>query len=158
MANIDDSTLLANHRRREAKSGSAVLSTTTATRHYQPFWLESQNKSLMFSAGEAYNVEHGISNGAVTKIGRCRVRTSWEADFRQLLNLAVSAYPRTTHSDGTRLHVTSDVGLSLSSCSSWTSDTLHDLPGRATSIANAASCLAPKAARLPYAVAHYSAL
>jgi len=46
---------------------------------------------------------------------RCRVRTSWEADFPPTaLNLGVSATPRLTHSDGggtTASTVTSDVGL-----------------------------------------------
>jgi hypothetical protein len=38
---------------------------------------------LLF-AGEAYNVEMGIAMRSLDKTGRCRVRNSWGAGFRQI--------------------------------------------------------------------------
>jgi CxxC motif-containing protein (DUF1111 family) len=68
MENIDESTLLANA---AANSGSFGTSGTfnrngndgTITR----FGWKAQNKSLMIFAGEAYNVEQGVSNEAFTQ-------------------------------------------------------------------------------------------
>jgi CxxC motif-containing protein (DUF1111 family) len=66
--NIDDSTLLAN-----AANNSGAFGTSGAFNHngndgtISRFGWKAQNKSLMIFAGEAYNVEQGVSNEAFTQ-------------------------------------------------------------------------------------------
>jgi CxxC motif-containing protein (DUF1111 family) len=66
--NIDDSTLLAN-----AANNSGSFGTSGAFQHngndgtISRFGWKAQNKSLMIFAGEAYNVEQGVSNEAFTQ-------------------------------------------------------------------------------------------
>jgi CxxC motif-containing protein (DUF1111 family) len=68
MENIDDSTLLAN-----AAANSGSFGTSGAFQHngndgtISRFGWKAQNKSLMIFAGEAYNVEQGVSNEAFTQ-------------------------------------------------------------------------------------------
>src|SRR6202008_4309727 len=64
MANIDDSTLLANH---GAQAGNRLGIGGTFNHNgndgtISRFGWKAQNKSLMMFAGEAYNVEMGITN------------------------------------------------------------------------------------------------
>src|SRR5438067_11446381 len=64
MANIDDSTLIANHR---AQRGTLLGISGTFNHNgsdgtISRFGWKAQNKSLMIFSGEAYNVEMGISN------------------------------------------------------------------------------------------------
>lgn len=69
MANIDDSTLLAN----QAAQANNNLGISGAFNHngndgtISRFGWKAQNKSLMIFAGEAYNVEMGISNELFTQ-------------------------------------------------------------------------------------------
>jgi CxxC motif-containing protein (DUF1111 family) len=116
LANIDDSTLLANHR---AQTGNN-LGIGGAFNHngndgtISRFGWKAQNKSLMIFAGEAYNVEMGISNELFTQDrplpGEDQLGSGLPANC---LNLAGVGYPEDiTHSDGTSAStVTSDVGL-----------------------------------------------
>jgi CxxC motif-containing protein (DUF1111 family) len=66
--NIDDATLLAN-----AANNSGSFGTSGAFQHngndgtISRFGWKAQNKSLMIFAGEAYNVEQGVSNEAFTQ-------------------------------------------------------------------------------------------
>ena len=68
MENIDDSTLLAN-----AANNSGSFGTSGTFQHngndgtIARFGWKAQNKSLMIFAGEAYNVEQGVSNEAFTQ-------------------------------------------------------------------------------------------
>jgi CxxC motif-containing protein (DUF1111 family) len=116
MANIDDSTLLAN--RREQASNNLGISGTfnhngndgTISR----FGWKAQNKSLMIFAGEAYNVEMGISNELFTQDRPLPGEDQFGSGLpANCLNLAKIGYPEDiTHSDGTSAStVTSDVGL-----------------------------------------------
>jgi CxxC motif-containing protein (DUF1111 family) len=116
LANIDDSTLLANHRAQAVNN----LGIGGAFNHngndgtISRFGWKAQNKSLMIFAGEAYNVEMGISNELFTQDrplpGEDQLGSGLPANC---LNLAGVGYPEDiTHSDGTSAStVTSDVGL-----------------------------------------------
>jgi CxxC motif-containing protein (DUF1111 family) len=116
MANIDDSTLLNNQ---AANAGNAFGVAGTFNHNgndgtISRFGWKAQNKSLMIFAGEAYNVEMGISNELFTQD---RPLPGEDQHGRGLpancLNLAGVGYPEdVTHSDGTDAStVTSDVGL-----------------------------------------------
>lgn len=142
MANIDDSTLLANH----AAQANNNLGISGAFNHngndgtISRFGWKAQNKSLMIFAGEAYNVEMGISNELFTQDrplpGEDQLGSGLPANC---LNLAGTGYPEDiTHSDGTTAStVTSDVGLFnvfMQFLDQPTPSTTS--PGGATSIAN----------------------
>lgn len=142
MANIDDSTLLAN----QAAQANNNLGISGAFNHngndgtISRFGWKAQNKSLMIFAGEAYNVEMGISNELFTQDrplpGEDQLGSGLPANC---LNLAGTGYPEdTTHSDGTTAStVTSDVGLFnvfMQFLDQPTPSTTS--PGGATSIAN----------------------
>jgi len=116
MANIDDSTLLANQ---AAQAGNGLGIAGAFNRNgndgtISRFGWKAQNKSLMIFAGEAYNVEMGISNELFTQDrplpGEDQLGSGLPANC---LNLAQVGYPEDiTHSDGTNAStVTSDVGL-----------------------------------------------
>jgi CxxC motif-containing protein (DUF1111 family) len=116
MSNIDDSTLLNN----QADANNNNLGIAGAFNHngndgtISRFGWKAQNKSLMIFAGEAYNVEMGISNELFTQDrplpGEDQHGTGLPVDC---LNLAGVGYPEDiTHSDGTTAPtVSSDVGL-----------------------------------------------
>jgi CxxC motif-containing protein (DUF1111 family) len=116
MANIDDSTLRANR----AAQANNRLGVGGAFNHngndgtISRFGWKAQNKSLMIFAGEAYNVEMGISNELFTQDrplpGEDQLGSGLPSNC---LNLAGIGYPEDiTHSDGTTAStVTSDVGL-----------------------------------------------
>jgi CxxC motif-containing protein (DUF1111 family) len=116
MANIDDSTLRANR----AAQANNRLGVGGAFNHngndgtISRFGWKAQNKSLMIFAGEAYNVEMGISNELFTQDrplpGEDQMGSGLPSNC---LNLAGIGYPEDiTHSDGTTAStVTSDVGL-----------------------------------------------
>jgi len=142
MANIDDSTLLANHR----AQGGNNLGISGAFNHngndgtISRFGWKAQNKSLMIFAGEAYNVEMGISNELFTQDrplpGEDQLGSGLPSNC---LNLAGVGYPEDiTHSNGTSAStVTSDVGLFnvfMQFLDQPTPSTTT--PGGATSIAN----------------------
>jgi CxxC motif-containing protein (DUF1111 family) len=115
IGNIDDSTLLANQ---AAQAGNVFGISGSFNRNgndgtISRFGWKAQNKSLMIFAGEAYNVEMGITNELFTQD-----RPLPEEDLQSglptnCLNLAMVGYPEdVTHSDGTDAStVTSDVGL-----------------------------------------------
>ncbi len=116
MANIDDSTLLNNQ---AAQAGNGVGIAGAFNRNgndgtISRFGWKAQNKSLMLFAGEAYNVEMGISNELFMQDrplpGEDQLGRGLPANC---LNLAQVGYPEDiTHSDGTDASsVTSDVGL-----------------------------------------------
>src|SRR5437773_10531711 len=116
MANIDDSTLLANH---AAQAGNNLGISGTFNHNgndgtISRFGWKAQNKSLMIFAGEAYNVEMGISNELFPQDrplpGEDQLGSGLPANC---LNLAGIGYPEDiTHSGGTSAStVTSDVGL-----------------------------------------------
>src|SRR5713101_5213465 len=116
MANIDDSTLL-NNQAANANNNIGVSGTFNHNGNdgtISRFGWKAQNKSLMIFAGEAYNVEMGISNELFTQD---RPLPGEDQHGRGLpancLNLAGTGYPEDiTHSDGTSAStVTSDVGL-----------------------------------------------
>ena len=67
--NIEETDLLANQARRWAiRSASPARSTATATTARSArFGWKAQNKSLEIFAGEAYNVEMGVSNELFTQ-------------------------------------------------------------------------------------------
>lgn len=145
MANIDDSTLLANH---AAQAGNNLGIGGTFNHNgndgtISRFGWKAQNKSLMIFAGEAYNVEMGISNELFTQDrplpGEDQLGSGLPANC---LNLAGTGYPEDiTHSDGTSAStVTSDVGLFnvfMQFLDQPTPSTIS--PGGATSIANGRS-------------------
>src|SRR5207244_3072890 len=115
MANIDDSTLLANHAA-QAHNGVGISGTFNhngSDGTISRFGWKAQSKSLMIFAGEAYNVEMGISNELFTQDrplpGEDQLGSGLPASC---LNLAGIGYPEdVTHSDGTSAStVTSDVG------------------------------------------------
>jgi CxxC motif-containing protein (DUF1111 family) len=141
MANIDDSTLLANQ---AAQAGNLFGIGGSFNRNgndgtISRYGWKAQNKSLMIFAGEAYNVEMGISNELFTQD-----RPSPEEELQSglpanCLNLARVGYPEdVTHSDGTNAStVTSDVGLFnvfMQFLDQPTASTTS--PGGATSITN----------------------
>jgi CxxC motif-containing protein (DUF1111 family) len=115
MANIDDSTLLVNH----AKQANNGLGISGAFNHngndgtISRFGWKAQNKSLMIFAGEAYNVEMGISNELFTQDRPLPEEEMQIGLPASCLNLAGKGYPEdVTHSGGTNAStVTSDVGL-----------------------------------------------
>src|SRR6202008_2000461 len=142
MANVDDSTLLANHR---AQGGNNLGISGTFNHNgndgtISRFGWKAQNKSLMIFAGEAYNVEMGISNELFTQDrplpGEDQLASGLPANC---LNLAGVGYPEdTTHSNGTSASpVSRGVGLFnvfMQFLDQPTPSTT--LPGGATSIAN----------------------
>jgi CxxC motif-containing protein (DUF1111 family) len=142
VANIDDSTLIANHR---AQGGNNLGISGTFNHNgndgtISRFGWKAQNKSLMIFAGEAYNVEMGISNELFTQDrplpGEDQLGSGLPANC---LNLAGTGYPEDiTHSDGTSAStVTSDVGLFNAFMQFLDQPTPSTtLPGGATSIAN----------------------
>jgi len=116
MANIDDSTLLANHAA-QANNGLGIGGTFNHNGNdgtISRFGWKAQNKSLLIFAGEAYNVEMGISNELFTQDrplpGEDQLGSGLPANC---LNLAGTGYPEDiTHSDGTNAStVTSDTAL-----------------------------------------------
>jgi CxxC motif-containing protein (DUF1111 family) len=142
MANIDDSTLLANR----AAQANNRLGISGAFNHngndgtISRFGWKAQNKSLMIFAGEAYNVEMGISNELFTQDrplpGEDQLGSGLPGNC---LNLAQVGYPEDiTHSDGTSAStVTSDVGLFNTFMQFLDQPTPSaSSPGGATSIAN----------------------
>jgi len=142
MANIDDSTLLIN----QANSNNNNVGVSGAFNHngndgtISRFGWKAQNKSLMIFAGEAYNVEMGISNELFTQDrplpGEDQFRSGLPANC---LNLAGNGYPEDiTHSDGTNAStVTSDVGLFVAFMQFLDQPTASTTsPGGAASIAN----------------------
>jgi CxxC motif-containing protein (DUF1111 family) len=142
VANIDDSTLIANHRAQRGNnlgiSGTFNHNGNDGT--ISRFGWKAQNKSLMIFAGEAYNVEMGISNELFTQDrplpGEDQLGSGLPANC---LNLAGTGYPEDiTHSDGTSAStVTSDVGLFNAFMQFLDQPTPSTtLPGGATSIAN----------------------
>jgi CxxC motif-containing protein (DUF1111 family) len=142
MANIDDSTLIAN-RRAQANNNLGISGTFNHNGNdgtISRFGWKAQNKSLMIFAGEAYNVEMGISNELFTQDrplpGEDQLGSGLPGNC---LNLAGTGYPEDiTHSDGTNAStVTSDVGLFnvfMQFLDQPTPSTLF--PGGAASIAN----------------------
>ena len=142
MANIDDSTLLANHTT-QATNRLGIGGTFNHNGNdgtISRFGWKAQNKSLMIFAGEAYNVEMGISNELFTQDrplpGEDQLGSGLPANC---LNLAGTGYPEDiTHSDGTDAPtVTSDTALFsvfMQFLDQPTPSTTS--PGGATSIAN----------------------
>ena len=142
MANIDDSTLLAN-RGAQANNNLGISGTFNHNGNdgtISRFGWKAQNKSLMIFAGEAYNVEMGISNELFTQDrplpGEDQMGSGLPANC---LNLAGVGYPEDiTHSDGTSAYtVTSDTALFsvfMQFLDQPTPSTTS--PGGATSIAN----------------------
>jgi CxxC motif-containing protein (DUF1111 family) len=120
MANIDDSTLQQNRARNLNNNfgigGDFNHNGNDGT--ISRFGWKAQNKSLMIFAGEAYNVEMGISNELFTQDRPLPGEDGNGGSGGQglpanCLNLAGVGYPEDiTHSDGTSAStVTSDVGL-----------------------------------------------
>jgi CxxC motif-containing protein (DUF1111 family) len=146
MANIDDSTLLANqaanNRNGFGISGGFNHNGNDGT--ISRFGWKAQNKSLMIFAGEAYNVEMGISNELFTQDrplpGEDGNGGSGGTGLpANCLNLSGQGYPEDiTHSDGTNAStVTSDVGLFNAFMQFLDQPTPSTaVPGGATSIAN----------------------
>src|SRR5579864_3561421 len=142
MANIDDSTLIANYR---AHGGNNLGISGTFNHNgndgtISRFGWKAQNKSLMIFAGEAYNVEMGISNELFTQDRPLPGEDQFGSGLpANCLNLAGVGYPEDiTHSNGTSAStVTSDVGLFnvfMQFLDQPTPSTTS--PGGATSIAN----------------------
>jgi CxxC motif-containing protein (DUF1111 family) len=116
MGNIDDSTLLNN----QASNSNNNVGVSGDFNHngndgtISRFGWKAQNKSLMIFAGEAYNVEMGISNELFTQDrplpGEDQHGTGLPANC---LNLSGNGYPEDiTHTDGTSASTAaSDVGL-----------------------------------------------
>src|SRR5437016_5200838 len=142
MANIDDSTLLAN-RGAQANNNLGISGTFNHNGNdgtIGRFGWKAQNKSLMIFAGEAYNVEMGISNELFPQDrplpGEDQLGSGLPANC---LNLAGIGYPEDiTHSGGTSAStVTSDVGLFVAFMQFLDQPTPSTTsPGGATSIAN----------------------
>jgi CxxC motif-containing protein (DUF1111 family) len=116
MANIDDSTLLANQagqaNNRVGISGTFNHNGNDGT--ISRFGWKAQNKSLLIFSGEAYNVEMGISNELFTQDRPLPGEDQFGSGLpANCLNLAGVGYPEDiTHSDGTTAStVTSDAGL-----------------------------------------------
>ncbi len=142
MANIDDSALLANHAA-QANNGIGISGTFNHNGNdgtISRFGWKAQNKSLMIFAGEAYNVEMGISNELFTQDRPLPGEDQLGSGLpTSCLNLAGFGYPEDiTHSGGTSAStVTSDVGLFnvfMQFLDQPTPSTTS--PGGATSIAN----------------------
>jgi len=143
MANIDDSTLLANHAAQAVFNRVGISGTFNHNGNdgtISRFGWKAQNKSLIIFAGEAYNVEMGISNELFTQDrplpGEDQMGSGLPANC---LNLAGVGYPEDiTHSDGTTAStVTSDTALFsvfMQFLDQPTPSTTS--PGGATSIAN----------------------
>ena len=116
MANIDDSTLLAN-RAAKANNGFGISGTFNHNGNdgtISRFGWKAQNKSLMIFAGEAYNVEMGISNELFTQDRPLPGEDQFGSGLpANCLNLAGTGYPEDiTHSNGASAStVSSDVGL-----------------------------------------------
>jgi CxxC motif-containing protein (DUF1111 family) len=142
LANIDDSTLLTNQR---AQAGNNLGISGTFNHNgndgtISRFGWKAQNKSLMIFAGEAYNVEIGVSNELFTQErplpGEDQFGSGLSANC---LNLAGTGYPEDiSHSNGTSAStVTSDVGLFNAFMQFLDQPTASTTsPGGATSIAN----------------------
>ena len=116
MANIDDSTLQINRANNLHNNfgigGNFNHNGNDGT--ISRFGWKAQNKSLMIFAGEAYNVEMGISNELFTQDRPLPGEDQLGSGLPpSCLNLAGIGYPEDiTHSDGTTAStVTSDVGL-----------------------------------------------
>jgi CxxC motif-containing protein (DUF1111 family) len=120
MANVDDSTLQQNRARNLNNNlgigGDFNHNGNDGT--ISRFGWKAQNKSLMIFAGEAYNVEMGITNELFTQDRPLPGEDGNGGSGGQglpanCLNLAGEGYPEDkTHSDGTDASsVTSDVGL-----------------------------------------------
>jgi len=109
MANIDDSTLLIN----QANQAGNAFGVAGAFNHngndgtISRFGWKAQNKSLMIFAGEAYNVEMGVSNELFTQDRPLPGEdgsggTGGTGFAANCLNTAGVGYPEDiTHSDGT---------------------------------------------------------
>jgi CxxC motif-containing protein (DUF1111 family) len=149
MANIDDSTLLANQAA-QANNGVGISGTFNHNGNdgtISRFGWKAQNKSLMIFAGEAYNVEMGITNELFTQDRPLPGEdgnggTGGTGLPANCLNLALIGYPEDkTHSDGTNAStVTSDVGLFNAFMQFLDQPTPSTTsPGGATSIANGRS-------------------
>ncbi|HKV60798.1 MAG TPA: di-heme oxidoredictase family protein [Candidatus Acidoferrum sp.] len=142
MANIDDSTLLANQRAQRSNnlgiSGTFNHNGNDGT--ISRFGWKAQNKSLMIFSGEAYNVEMGISNELFTQDRPLPGEDQSGSGLpSNCLNLAGTGYPEDiTHSDGsTASAVTSDAGLFNTFMQFLDQPTPSTtLPGGAASIAN----------------------
>jgi len=141
--NIDDSTLLANLAAQAPFNRVGISGTFNHNGNdgtISRFGWKAQNKSLLIFAGEAYNVEMGISNELFTQDrplpGEDQLGLGLPANC---LNLAGVGYPEDiTHSDGTTAStVTSDTALFsvfMQFLDQPTPSTIS--PGGATSIAN----------------------
>jgi len=141
--NIDDSTLLANQAAQAVFNRVGISGTFNHNGNdgtISRFGWKAQNKSLMIFAGEAYNVEMGISNELFTQDrplpGEDQLGSGLPANC---LNLAGVGYPEDiTHSGGTSAStVTSDTALFsvfMKFLDQPTPSTTS--PGGATSIAN----------------------
>jgi len=115
--NIDDSTLLANQAAQSVFNRIGISGTFNHNGNdgtISRFGWKAQNKSLLIFAGEAYNVEMGISNELFTQDrplpGEDQLGSGLPANC---LNLAGVGYPEdVTHSGGTSAStVTSDTAL-----------------------------------------------
>jgi hypothetical protein len=158
--NLDDSTLLSN-RAANANNNLGISGTFNHNGNdgtISRFGWKAQNKSLELFAGEAYNVEMGISNEIFTQD-----RPLPGEDLRaglpaSCLNLSGSGYPEDTTNFATKAG--SD---QFATSASIPSDTVMfamfmrllapptpstTTPGGAASIANGASCLALSAVQL----------
>jgi CxxC motif-containing protein (DUF1111 family) len=146
MANLDDSTLLINQANNN-RNGFGISGTFNHNGNdgtISRFGWKAQNKSLMIFAGEAYNVEMGISNELFTQDRPLPGEdgnggSSGTGLPANCLNLSGQGYPEDiTHSDGTNAStVTSDVGLFnvfMQFLDQPTPST--SVPGGATSISN----------------------
>ena len=149
MQNIDDSTLLTNLAN-NANNGVGISGTFNHNGNdgtISRFGWKAQNKSLMIFAGEAYNVEMGITNELFQQDRPLPGEdgnggTGGTGLPANCLNLAGVGYPEDiTHSDGTNAStVTSDVGLFNTFMEFLDQPTPSTTsPGGATSIANGRS-------------------
>jgi len=143
MANIDDSTLLANRAAQAVFNGVGISGTFNHNGNdgtISRFGWKAQNKSLLMFAGEAYNVEMGISNELFTQDRPLPGEDHFGRGLPgNCLNLALVGYPEDiTHSDGTSASsVTSDTALFTVFMQFLDQPTPStSSPGGATSIAN----------------------
>jgi CxxC motif-containing protein (DUF1111 family) len=140
--NIDDSALLANLRaeRRNSLGIRGTFNHNGNDGTISRFGWKAQNKSLLLFAGEAYNVEMGISNELFPQDRPLPGEDQFGSGLPgSCLNLAGTGYPEDiTHSDGTNAStVTSDVGLFVVFMQFLDQPTPSTTsPGGATSIAN----------------------
>jgi CxxC motif-containing protein (DUF1111 family) len=116
MANIDDSTLQINraHNLNNNFGIGGDFNHNGNDGTISRFGWKAQNKSLMIFAGEAYNVEMGISNELFTQDRPLPGEDQFGNGLPgECLNLSGTGYPEDiTHSGGTNAStVTSDVGL-----------------------------------------------